>query len=50
MEAIWLVLFAIACTCTAGGILIGHKLGVKETEERWSDAVAKAEWARKYGA
>lgn len=29
-----------------GGLYVGHEKGVKDTEERWSDAVAKANYHR----
>jgi hypothetical protein len=29
-------------------MLYGHERGVKETERRWTNAVAKAEWADRY--
>jgi hypothetical protein len=35
--------------CAAFSYYFGYERGVKETEERWSEAVSKAEWHRKYG-
>ncbi len=30
------------------GCIVGYEKGVKDTEKRWQDAVAKGEWDRKY--
>ncbi len=44
MEVLLAILLA-----AGGAFYLGYELGVKETEARWSEAVAKAEWHRKYG-
>lgn len=44
---------AIIIGCVLGGILgglyIGYDVGVKETERRWSEAVAKGDYRRQLG-
>lgn len=49
---IYLLLFSGIGLGFIAGILFGYIKGVKETEERWSDAVAKKEaaemWEREF--
>jgi hypothetical protein len=41
-----IALLIVAGICFA----FGYEIGVKLTEKRWSDAVAKGEWERKWGS
>lgn len=44
------VLLACALVCGVGGFVTGLAVGVKETEERWSAAVAIADEHRRQAA
>jgi hypothetical protein len=42
------ILIIMSGTAFLAGLLAGYHIGVKETEGRWSDAVAGAEHSRKW--
>jgi hypothetical protein len=49
-EILFVLALAIACPVIAlGGFYLGYERGVKHTEQRWSDAVGRAEDARRGG-
>ena len=48
MIAMIFFLLAAGAVGFMAGILVGHSIGVRDTERRWSDAVGKAEWGRKH--
>jgi len=44
----WLVIIGSPIVAFIVGHFLGYDYGVKQTEERWSEAVARAEWADRY--
>lgn len=40
-EFISVALISFGCLCFFYGLFLGHNIGVKETERRWSDAVGR---------
>ena len=48
MEFLIFVVCVVFLTLLSGACLLtGYNIGVRDTERRWSDAVARADYARK---